>query len=265
MKRRHSLSGTILVTGALLCLACNEVPTVSAPGTDAVAPTTVTSKKPPNPGGNETPLIATFDDDQGGLVSDRAGAYVHGVEKVRAVLRTKGNLNFDAAQLKKNQSPDRFLCITVVENILGEVGEVLYPGAGQPPCVDATLNTNAIFEGDSDNDPDVVLGDMNVGEEGSMTAASRWTIGDTQYILRFGRRCNNTPTSGSDLDHFIPANRAVATRESETKWTLKGGDAYFCEIKLKLKGKGSGESSIMPVRGNGEASASFEVTLTLKE
>ena len=238
MKRRLSLSGTILVTGALWCFACNEVPTASAPGTDAVAPTTVTSKKPPTPGGNETPLIATFDDHQGGLVSDGAGAYVHGQQKVRAVLRTNGNLNFDAAELKKNQFPERFLCITVIDN---SSGAVLYPGSGQPACVDATLNTHPREESDA------VLAEMAVGETAKTTAGSRWWVGDTEYRLKFGRECGTAT--------LIPAHKATATHPTADSWTLEGGDqAMFCSA-TRVKGK-----EVITVISR-DARASFHVTL----
>ncbi len=238
MKQQLSLSGTILVTGALWCFACNEVPTASAPGTDAVAPTTFTSKKPPNPGGNETPLVATFDDNQRGLVSDGAGAYVHGEQKVRAVIRTNGNLNFDAAQLKKNQSPQRFLCIAVVDN---SSGAVLYPSAGQPACVDATLNTHPREESDA------VLAEMTVGETAKTTAGSRWWVGDTEYRLKFGRECGTAT--------LIPEHKATATHPTADSWTLEGGDqAMFCSATV-VRGK-----EVLTVISP-DARASFHVTL----
>ncbi len=139
MKRRVSISGMIVLAGAFLSFACTDMPTAPVPDLGESVSIAAASKKPPNPGGDETPLDATFDDGRGGLISDGAGAYDHGEQKVRVVIRTNGNLNFDAAQLKKNQSPERFLCITVVDN---SSGAVLYPGAGQPACVDATLTTH---------------------------------------------------------------------------------------------------------------------------
>lgn len=153
-------------------------------------------------GGNtETPLKVTFND-AAGLTSDDGRAYFHDDDKVRAVLRANGNLNFDAADIKGKKSPIR--CVTVT------VGTVF-----GPECVDLQLNTNNRFEGD------VVLKDMNVPSTGTTTGAAGWEVDGVVHKVRYGRNC------GSDLTE-VQGKKITATRTSDTQWHLTGSSALYC-------------------------------------
>ena len=153
-------------------------------------------------GGNtETPLTVTFND-AAGLTSDGRGAYFHDVDKVRAVLRANGNLNFDAADIKGKKSPIRCVKVTV-GTVFG------------PECVDLQLNTNNRFEGD------VVLEEMEVSSTGTTTGAAGWEVDGVVHKVRYGRNC------GSDLTEVLD-KKITATRISATEWHLTGSSALYC-------------------------------------
>ena len=220
---------SLILLACALTVACGD--TVLAPSTDVPLQLAKGGNGKGGGGGGgpgaETPLSVTFDDASGGLTSDGDGAYVHDVDKVRAVLRSNGNLNFDAADIKGKKAPIRVVCVTVTDDV---TGATLYPEDGEPACVDLQLNTNALFSGD------VVLGEMAVGDLATTTGAAGWVLDGVGHKVRYGRRC------GANESNF--GTKMAVTRVSQDEWDLSGGSAFYCEDEVVISENARADFSV---------------------
>ena len=236
MARHRSLQALISLSVLGSFLGCGEVPTAS-PGIDGRRPSGsleasgIAAARSTGGGATDVlPLEVTLDE-AAGLKSDGAGAYLHGVDRVEAVLRANGNLNFDAASLTGKQKPIRLVRVRVTDD---NTGAVVFEGV-----VDLFLSTHPRLTND------LVLRQMSVGQSGPTTGGARWPSADSTYILHYGRNCAG--------DSVIVANRMFATHPTTDLWTLAGLRGQLCRQPSK------GSSPVVTVTDR--ASAAFNLTL----
>lgn len=175
------------------------------------------------------PLQVAFDDAAQGLTSDGRGIYVDGVDRVQAILRSNGNLNFDAAALTGKQQPIRLVQVRVTDD---NTGAVVFDG-----LVDLFMSTHPRLA------DDLVLQQMAVGQTGYTTGSARWPSGNSTYILHYGRTCAG--------DVVVIENRMAAAHPTEGTWVVSGLRGQLCRQANK---------TIVTVTDR--ASAAFQVTLT---
>ena len=190
-------------------------------------------------GGQESdfePLNVTFRDDiSDRVLSDGAGDYEHGVDKVSAHLRDDPRWDwvfrlFTANSLDGNERPIRELCFD-----FGSAVDELTSFPAGVGCDSANVFTGVPL--DASGAP--VTGGMrgiSVGAEITMRASVVFEIDGFNWTLRYGRDCNK-----NDLP-FDDGSRLAVTRVADDVWTIEGGiggsEAILCKTPLKkTKGK----------------------------
>ena len=232
MKQQLSLSGTILVTGVLLCFACNEVPTASTPDRETTEPVATASKKGGKGGGNggggATRLRVEFRDGPGDAF--RSDAAIGGSSSYRdreehVIAQLKGRFLFKTnGGGGKPLAQPRKLCFELPAPVFGNVPAEALPNDG---CVTGTFNTRDHFSLNPDGTPgdplDAGLQDMAVGETILAGGGGLWFRNGFNWFLLYDEQRHPTLCAGEGqrdgTENALGAG-FIIVRENETTWTV---------------------------------------------